>query len=269
MEFQSFTDQMNRNVMIPSRPGRIISLVPSQTELLADLGLDHELVGITKFCVHPAGLRKHKTIIGGTKKFNFNVIEKLDPQLIIGNKEENYEEGIIQLEKNYPVWMSDIVQFTDALEMIHALGEITGKSECAEQIIEKIQNNFSVLKPIDPASVLYLIWRRPWMGAGSQTFIDSILTKIGLNNCLQHVNRYLVLTDTDIAELRPELILLSSEPYPFGSKHIHEIKMISPQSNVMLVDGEMFSWYGSRLIHAPAYLSNLTWPQNSFRNQKL
>jgi ABC-type Fe3+-hydroxamate transport system substrate-binding protein len=249
---------MKREITIIFPPRRIISLVPSQTELLGDLGLEREVVGITKFCVYPEKWKKQKVIVGGTKKFNYKIIEELDPQLIIGNKEENFEEGIRQLEKKYPVWMSDIVQFEDALEMILALGNLTDKSKDAQSIAEKIRRNFSLLKPMKSASVLYLIWRNPWMGVGANTFIHTLLEKAGLRNSLHHTDRYPVLTDDDIAKLHPDLILLSSEPYPFRSKHIPELKVISPQAKVLLVDGEMFSWYGSRLIQAPGYFNSLS-----------
>ena len=90
----NFTDQLNRNIFIPNPPKRIISLVPSQTELLVDLGLEDRIVGVTKFCVHPRDLREKKTIVGGTKNYRFEVIDSLQPDLIIGNKEENDKEGI-------------------------------------------------------------------------------------------------------------------------------------------------------------------------------
>lgn len=235
---------------------RIISLVPSQTELLYDLGLDQEVVGITKFCVHPPHWLKEKPIIGGTKKFHFETIDRLQPDLIIGNKEENYREGIELLQKKYPVWMSEIVTLDDALSMIFSVSEIAGKQSSGASIVERIRKSFEEMEPTK-SSVLYVIWKKPWMGTGKGTFINSMLEIIGLENVLQS-ERYPELTEGEIKELNPEVLLLSSEPYPFQEEHIEELKRIVPRSKIILVDGEMFSWYGSRLLKAPDYFKSLT-----------
>jgi ABC-type Fe3+-hydroxamate transport system substrate-binding protein len=238
-------------------PQRIISLVPSQTELLADLGLGDRVVGITKFCIHPEEWRKTKAIVGGTKNFDFDMIRSLNPDLIIGNKEENYQEGIEELQKHFPVWMSDIVTIDDACQMILSIGDITDASEKASALIERIKNEFKSVVRLEPQSTLYLIWKNPWMGAASGTFIDEMLKLSGLRNCLKSKTRYPELTSDEIGQLNPELILLSSEPYPFKEKHMEELQMLCPTSKILLVDGEMFSWYGSRLLKFPTYLEDL------------
>jgi ABC-type Fe3+-hydroxamate transport system substrate-binding protein len=254
----TFSDQLGQSIMLSSPPKRIVSLVPSQTELLSDLGLDAEIAGITKFCIHPEHWRKSKTIVGGTKNFHFDIIDGIAPDLIIGNKEENYKEGIQQLQSRYPVWMSDIVLLEDALRMIASVGELTSKTAAASAIVDRIEKAFRSLTQRPPSRVLYLIWRNPWMGAGSDTFIHTIIEKIGWTNCLEAQPRYPELTSEDIRSLDPEIVLLSSEPYPFGEKHRAELNEIVPEAKTILVDGEMFSWYGSRLVHAPAYFNSLT-----------
>jgi ABC-type Fe3+-hydroxamate transport system substrate-binding protein len=231
--------------------------VPSQTELLADLGLGDRVVGITKFCIHPEEWRKTKAIVGGTKNFDFDMIRSLNPDLIIGNKEENYQEGIEELQKHFPVWMSDIVTIDDACQMILSIGDITDASEKASALIERIKNEFKSVVRLEPQSTLYLIWKNPWMGAASGTFIDEMLKLSGLRNCLKSKTRYPELTSDEIGQLNPELILLSSEPYPFKEKHMEELQMLCPTSKILLVDGEMFSWYGSRLLKFPTYLEDL------------
>lgn len=253
----SFPDQLGYSISLHTSPQRIISLVPSQTELLADLGVDQNVVGITKFCIHPSSWRSQKTIVGGTKKFHFDIIDKLKPDLLIGNKEENYQEGIERLREKYPVWMSDIVSLDDALSMIRSVGLITAKEVEAEKISTEILNNFRSIKRYKEHKVLYLIWRKPWMGAGRKTFIDSILAALGLKNALASVDRYPEITEDEIRKLAPAYIFLSSEPYPFNTMHAEEIHRISPESKIMLVDGEMFSWYGSRLKKAPDYFKTL------------
>lgn len=257
MTVQSFFDQLGNRISLRFPPERIVSLVPSQTELLADFGLEQKVVGITKYCVHPPEWLRTKTVIGGTKKFNFDTIDSLNPDLIIGNKEENYIEGITQLKTRYPVWMSDIVTLQDAYSMITALGKITDTSERSIQVRDQIIGSLQSIKKRPVKSVLYLIWKHPWMAAGSGTFIHSMLTMLNLKNSAENFSRYPVLSAEQIESLRPQLIFLSTEPYPFKDKHINDLKKISPSSQVMLVDGEMFSWYGSRLLNAAVYFNGL------------
>jgi ABC-type Fe3+-hydroxamate transport system substrate-binding protein len=257
MTTSSFPDQLGYIIELSSAPQRIISLVPSQTELLADLDLDEKVIGITKFCTHPPDWRTRKTIVGGTKNFWFDVIEGLNPDLIIGNKEENYKEGIESLREKYPVWMSDITNLQDALSMIKSVGDITARQNLATQRAKEIIDKFKNIIKREGQSVLYLIWRQPWMAAGKNTFIDAMLTTIGLNNAIESNDRYPVLTTQEIKNLAPQYIFLSSEPFPFNKRHDDELHQISPTSKSLLVDGEMFSWYGSRLLKAVDYFNTL------------
>lgn len=257
MNTKTLIDQLGRNITVPASPGRIISLVPSQTELLADLGLGDRVVGITKFCVHPEGWRKSKMIIGGTKQFDFDAIRASNPDLIIGNKEENYEEGINELSKIYPVWMSDIVTLEDSLQMIAQIGNLTQTESKATEIVNSVRASFSGLPKLPALKTLYLIWRNPWMATATGTFINEMITLSGLQNCLGDETRYPELTSEQIQTLEPELILLSSEPYPFREKHVQELTKFCPQAKILLVDGEMFSWYGSRLLKFAQYLQTV------------
>lgn len=249
-------DQLGRRVEFLFPPQRIISLVPSQTELLFDLGLDQEVIGITKFCVHPPHWLRHKTIVGGTKNFWFDSVSELSPDLIIGNKEENYKEGIDLLCEKYPVWLSDITKFEEALEMILSIGKLTNREETSTSLSNKIQSNFLDLVPKNNKRVLYLIWRNPWMAAGTNTFINSMLEKIGFVNCISEP-RYPIISEELIGRLNPDIIFLSSEPYPFKQNHVKEVSAINSTSHVSLVDGEHFSWFGSRMVNAAAYFKQL------------
>lgn len=253
-----FTDQIGRNIDISENPQCIISLVPSQTELLFDLGLEEKIIGITKFCIHPKDKVKNVTKIGGTKNFHFDKIDALQPDLIIGNKEENYQEGIERLSEKYPVWISDIYNLADALAMIKSVGEITNKKTEAQNLIEKIQIGFENLpKTISSLQVAYLIWREPYMVAAQNTFIDAMLHQIGLKNVFSEKERYPETTLAELCENQPDYIFLSSEPYPFKEKHLTELQMACPNSKILLVDGEMFSWYGSRLLKSCKYFEKL------------
>ncbi|TXK28432.1 ABC transporter substrate-binding protein [Pontibacter qinzhouensis] len=249
---------MGNHITLPYMPQRIISLVPSQTELLFDLGLGDRIVGVTKFCSHPKEEVKQKAIIGGTKNFHFEAIEKLQPDLIIGNKEENYKEGIEQLQQSHAVWMSDIYVLEDALQMMQQLGEITATGAKAAELLNTIRSRFTALAPAAPAvSTAYFIWRKPYMVVGDNNIIDHMLVRCGFSNCFAHFTRYPEVTSEQLQQANPKLIFLSSEPYPFREKHIAEFQKLCPQALVKVVDGEMFSWYGSRLLRAPAYLESI------------
>lgn len=251
-------DQMGREVTFNYYPERIVSVVPSQTELLYDLGLDAEVVGITKFCVHPEDWFRSKTRVGGTKKLNIEKIRELKPDLIIANKEENTREQIEELAKEFPVWLSDITNLPGALNMIQALGQVTGQEGKANALVEEIVQGFQQLhKANTPRRVAYFIWRNPWMSIGHDTFIHSMIQTMGWQNVLADRSRYPEITLEELKGYNPELVLLSSEPYPFKEEHIAEIKATLPDAEVKLVDGEMFSWYGSRLKKAVAYLQEL------------
>jgi ABC-type Fe3+-hydroxamate transport system substrate-binding protein len=249
---------MGRRVVVPYPPQRIVSLVPSQTELLFDLGLGNRVMGVTKFCIHPAEARQQAAIVGGTKNFDFTKIDALKPDLIIGNKEENYQAGIEQLAEKYPVWMSDISTLTDSLDMIRRVGLITGRKPAADSLADEITSSFAALPGFSvPISAAYFIWRKPYMVAASGTFIDDMLRRAGFRNAFAISNRYPEVTAEQLARAAPSVILLSSEPYPFAEKHVAEVQTICPSATVRIVDGELFSWYGSRLRHSAAYLQSL------------
>ena len=243
-----YTDMIGASVQVVTRPTRIVSLVPSQTELLYDFGLEAEVVGITKFCVHPEAWFRGKTRVGGTKNGDLNKLRALCPDLVLANKEENDREQIAEISKFCPVWTSDITNLEEACRMISEVGKITGRDAEAQRIIDRILEESRKLERTEAElRVLYLIWREPWMTVGGDTFISDLIGRVGWQNVVAQKSRYPVLTNEDIRLLRPDLVLLSSEPFPFKPKHIEELQLLLPYSRFELVDGEMFSWYGSRL----------------------
>ena len=253
------TDQLHRTITLPDRPERIISLVPSQTELLYDIGLGERVVGITKFCVRPEEWFRTKARVGGTKQVHLDRVRALEPDLIIANKEENTREDIEALAQESPVWVSDVRDLDQALDMVARVGALTDTTERAGELVAAITAAFDGLAPLQPTlSAAYLIWREPWMAVGGDTFIDDMLQRCGLRNVFSgREGRYPAVSPAELAAADPDVVLLSSEPYPFGEKHLQEIGLLLPGVPVRLVDGEAFSWYGSRLLHAPAYFSGL------------
>lgn len=255
----NFTDQTEHTITLKSAPKRIISLVPSQSELLWDLGLRTELVGITKFCIHPDEMFKSIEKVGGTKKLDIEKIRALKPDLIIGNKEENEQIQIETLRKEFPVWMSDIYDLSDAFEMITAIAQMVEKQTEAEKLVKTIRDNFAKMdiSGFKGKKVAYFIWYNPYMVAAPNTFVNNIIEKLGMINAFSYLSRYPEVNASQIKGAAPDCIFLSSEPFPFKEKHIAELKQICPNAEIILVDGEMFSWYGSRLQYAPAYFNTL------------
>ena len=255
-----FKDQLNRTLSFSSYPKRIISLVPSQTELLFHIGLDKEVVGVTKFCIYPSDWKTRKTIVGGTKNIKMDLIKELNPDLIIANKEENDENSLRKLMPIFPVWISDIKRLEDAFQMILSLGRITNSESTSFTWTEKIKKQFKILSllPKQPRRVAYLIWNNPLMSVNQDTFIHSLLELNQWDNCFKDkLNRYPEITEEELVDSNPEMVFLSSEPFPFKDKHIDRFKQLLPESRVVLVNGEYFSWYGSRLVDSPAYFSSL------------
>ncbi len=243
----------------PVKPQKIISLVPSQTELLYNLGLDPEVAGITKFCVHPEEWCRTKKRIGGTKNLRLQEITALQPDLILANKEENVKEQVDELATKFPVYVSDVANYEEALKMITDIGLLTHTEELAADLISIIKSAFDLLaaQNYPPLRTAYLIWKDPYMTIGADTFIHSMMDKTGLINIFTDCTRYPQITPETLSEKKPELVLLSSEPYPFKQKHIDELKAFLPGSKIILADGEMFSWYGSRMVRAATYFQKL------------
>ncbi|MFI5137468.1 MAG: ABC transporter substrate-binding protein [Sphingobacteriales bacterium] len=252
-----FYDQIGREISLAAPPKRIVSVVPSQTELLFYLGLDQEIVGITKYCIHPADKFKTSAKIGGTKQLDIAGIKALKPDLIIANKEENDQSQIEELMMFCPVWVSDINDLSGAVDMIEKLGVLVNRESAANALSGLIKGRFDSLTMLQsPLRIAYFIWRKPYLVAGRGTFINNMLQKCGFTNAFEQ-GRYPEVDAAMIADALPDVVLLSSEPYPFKEKHIAEFKALLPSAVIKVVDGELFSWYGSRLLYAPAYFEGL------------
>ncbi|HRD59059.1 MAG TPA: helical backbone metal receptor [Ferruginibacter sp.] len=237
---------------------RIISLVPSITELLHYFQLNNEVVGITKFCIHPNDWFRNKIRIGGTKNIDIQKIKNLHPDLIICNKEENVREQIAQLENKFEILLTDVNNLSEALSTISAIGNICNKTTESNSLIQSIENEFSKLPKVKHVlKTAYLIWKDPIMTIGGDTFINDILQRAGFENIFYNKQRYPSITLETLRQKKTELLLLSSEPYPFVEKHKTWFKQNLPNTNVVLVNGEMFSWYGSRLLHTAEYINGL------------
>ena len=244
---------------------RIVSVVPSQTELLYDLGLKNQIVGLTKFCIEPQELETEtqkwfelKSKIGGTKNIDIEKVKSLNPHIIFANKEENDKDQIESLRKEFIVYTSDVYDLKSSLEMIAHVGQLTKTEFEAQSIISKISLNFKEIQfPAIKRTAIYFIWKNPYMTVGGDTFIHKMIEECGFSNLTIDKKRYPVIEIEEMKELNPEVIFLSSEPYPFKEKHIEEFREILPNALIYIVDGQKFSWYGSHLIQSPVYFNGL------------
>lgn len=235
---------------------RVISLVPSITETLFDLGLStDEIVGRTKFCIHPENLVDKVELIGGTKNLNIDKIKSLKPDLIIANKEENIKEQVEELMKDLKVLVTNIETLEDNYYLIKQLGHIFGKEEKAQFFNLRTYEAFDIPKPEKCLKVAYLIWKNPYMTVGCDTFISRILEELGFENLFKNQKRYPEIQLEDLKDA--DMIFLSSEPFPFKEKHIEELKEVCLNQKIMIVDGESFSWYGTHLAKCGEYYREL------------
>lgn len=262
----NFPDDLGTSHAFAESPKRIISLVPSLTELLCDLGQEEKVVGVTKFCVHPYYLRQKKTVVGGTKKVNADKIRELKPDVIIANKEENTLEIVDGLKEICPVWVTDIVTIDDTLKTIDDFGQLLDCRTEAQKWIGKIQFGLADFEKFmadrEWKKAAYLIWKNPYMAAGERTFVNEMLKLNKFRNIYvdnpKTPGRY---PEIIIQKMRiqgdPDVVFLSSEPYPFKDEDAFEIGRFTHHAKTVFVDGEMFSWYGSRLVKAFDYFKKL------------
>ena len=258
MTVKHVLDHLGRTVVVPFPPQRIVSLCPSLTETIVELGAGNRLIGRTQFCIHPTDALADVVRVGGTKQVKDDVIASLAPDLIIAEKEENPKGMVERLAESYPVYVTDVETYEHALHMIRDLGRIVDAPQEAKQLISEIEEAFAELQRVESVSAAYFIWQNPYMVAGDHTYIHSLLTRCGFTNVFAAAEgRYPVVTEDDIRRAAPDYLFLSSEPFPFAEKHREEMAELFPDSTVILVDGEMFSWYGSRMLKAGKYLNKM------------
>lgn len=250
-------DAREQVIHLRSPARRIISLVPSQTELLASLGLDREVVGVTRFCVRPDHWKSSRKIVGGTKTLNVDRIRSLQPDLILANREENTQPDVDALEQIAPVYVSDVKNLDDAFTMIEDVARLTGREPDGRTLCDGIRSAFLGLGEHEPVRAAYLIWDDPLMTVGHDTFIHDVMQRGGFLNVFGERTRYPSITWAELARAEPDVLLLPDEPYPFDEGHAERFGDRLPRTRVFNVDGQIFSWYGSRLIHTPGSLRAL------------
>ncbi len=241
---------------------RIVSLVPSLTELLCDLGCAPLMVGRTGYCIHPAGVVEKIAKVGGTKTLNFEKIRRLKPTHLVVNIDENEKPAIDQLREFVPhIVVTHPIEVDDNFELYRRFGILFDCEANAEALCERLHRQ---LLQIDSHSfikrrVVYLIWKDPWMTITAQTYVARMLARAGLD-IVRVPNTELRYPSFEWSQLeltQDDVVLLSSEPFRFDITHVQELQAM-PQlagCEVRLIDGEMTSWYGSRAIAGLDYLN--------------
>ena len=252
-QFMMTVDDRGIPLELPDVPQRIVSLVPSITETLVDLGAEDRIVGLTKFCIHPEHLRRERKRIGGTKGVNLGDIMDLQPDLVIANLEENEAQDVMALEiAGIPCWVCDVRSVERAFRLLFDLGKLVGcVGEGGDMEREVRASWLGARDDVRTATgkVAYAVWRNPWMWAGSDAYIQDVLRWWGWSPWPDEP-RYPECGIEELTRASIVEVFLPSEPFPFKEEHLKECAPLASR----LVDGEMFSWYGSRMRRVPAYL---------------
>ncbi|MCG7345601.1 helical backbone metal receptor [Sporosarcina sp. ACRSL] len=250
---KTVVDKVGRKVTFSYPPKRIVSLCPGITDTLLALDLDNEIVGRTRFCIHPKDKVNNIVTVAGTKDIKMESIQHVQPDLIIAEKEENTKEIVEELEKHFPVYVAEVQSVDDAFRMIEDMGNLTDRSEAAGILLNSIRQQFEGLPTYPGKRIGYVIWRKPYMVVGKNTYINSLLEKMGfINPFIETDSRYPVVTANEFRKAKLDYVLLASEPFPFKEKHFNEFLGMMPNAQPILVDGEMF-WYGPRMLEAADY----------------
>jgi len=242
-------------------PQRAVSLVPSTTETLADLGCGGQVVGRTRYCVHPQPWVADVPEIGGTKDPDLARIAALSPDLIVANREENKPAHFDALDAIAPLWVAYPRDVSGALADVLELAALSGAPRAGRDLVARIAAaRADLARTVDGRATFryaYLIWREPWMAVNDDTFIAALLAEAGGRNVLgAHAERYPQVTLDELRGAEPEIVFLPSEPYAFTEDHAADLQQLAPRAR--LVDGELLSWHGSRLLEAFPYLGAAT-----------
>ncbi len=236
---------------------RIVSLVPSLTELVCELGLAQQLVGRTGFCVHPANVVRSVPKVGGTKTVNLGKVRALEPTHVILNVDENLKETADALAEFVPnLVVTHPLAPEDNPALYRQFGSTFGREHDAESLCVRFQRAYDAVAAgsYPERRVLYLIWKDPWMTVSRDTYISRTLRLFGLRTLPEAAGeRYPRLDDLNMDGV--DLVLLSSEPYRFGEKHLAQITTLTGKP-ALVIDGEMTSWYGPRAVAGLVYLAD-------------
>lgn len=249
-------DGIARQVELPAPPRRIVSLVPSTTETLFALGVGDRLVGRTRYCVHPARELADVPEVGGTKSPRLAELAALRPDLVLANEEENKPALWPRLELLAPLYVAYPRTVDEALHDLRTTARLVGAEARGDELVATCQAARAELARVRrPFTYAYLIWKDPWMAVGPDTFVASMLAEVGGRCALNTDERYPRLELDALVAADPDVVYLSSEPYAFTAEHAAELGRLAERAR--LVDGELCSWHGARMVRALPYLAEL------------
>lgn len=270
--FREITDALGRLLRVPAPPQRIVSLVPSQTELLFELGCGDRVVGVSDYCTEPAAALRDKVRVGGQKDPNLAALRALRPDLVVANKEENLRRDVDALAaEGIPTFVTDVRSIEAALQLPATLGVLCG-AEVAEieRVLSLLTHGVAAARTwaaqrSERPRVLTLVWRDPFIAVGPDTYLSAVLATLGADNAAAALGtdatrerRYPKLSLAELRALRPDRLLLPTEPYPFSETDRAALEA-ELQLPVRLIDGPIACWYGPRTARilelAPALLS--------------
>jgi ABC-type Fe3+-hydroxamate transport system substrate-binding protein len=244
-------------------PGRIVSLVPSLTETLFALGVGESVVGRTRYCTQPPRAVGRVPKVGGTKKIDVGRVLGLEPDLIVSVREENSREDVETLaEAGVPVFLGAPETVDGALQMLRELAA-TVEAPQAQSVLAPIERVVQGLEMRrgERRRVFVPIWKSPYMGVGSDTYVHDVLEVSGGENICGRATRYPVVTLQEIEALQPEVVLLPDEPYPFSAEDLPEFYALyipaAREDRIHLVDGKLLTWYGPRMAGSLTQISAL------------
>jgi ABC-type Fe3+-hydroxamate transport system substrate-binding protein len=249
--WRNLLDDLQRSVTLQAPPRRIVSLVPSVTELVCGLGQATSLIGCTRYCTEPSDVVRGLVRVGGTKSPDLDRIAGLAPDLVLVNAEENRREDFQQLiDRGLTVWVSFPRTVAEAGQSVRRLGAALDAAPAAGRMADDI--DAAVGPAMSARRVFCPIWRKPWMSFNSDTYAhDLVQCAGGLNVCAAANARYPIVDLDEIAKLDPEVVLLPDEPYPFAEKHRSHLLALAGTAamrdeRIHFIDGKALFWYGPR-----------------------
>lgn len=250
-------DDRGMTLRLDRPPMRLVSLVPSTTETICDLGLRERLVGRTRFCIRPRDLDDVPKV-GGTKDVDVDAVLSLSPDLILANQEENVPDQVTALAEHVPVYVAATATVDGAVADLSRLATLLGAD--ATPWLSRIDAARASLAPWQARRLraITYIWREPWMACGGDTFVSSVLAEAGVDNVLADTSRYPTVSPETLKDLDPDLVVLPTEPFPFKASHADALADVSglPRTRFVGMDGQVLTWHGTRLARGlPALLA--------------
>lgn len=250
------TDALGHTFEFSAPPKRVVSLVPSLTEVLFDLGAGASVAGVTSFCIHPPQARETAAVVGGTKNPKVDVIRQLAPDLVYMNLEENLKRHAEAIREFAPVFVTEPKKVADVESLILQLARIHAREREGDAIVSRLAAALEeVRRKARRFTFAVAIWKNPWMWCGGDTYVSNLVAEAGGLNVFAGQTRYPTLQAEDVVrEHRPEVIFLPDEPYLFTDDDAADLRAKTGARVVGPFAGDLFTWHGTRTVEGLAFL---------------